>query len=817
MARYRSPEAAPLYAAAQAFVDRALAADDSLFTPGRAIWSLPVIEDLFQRFVEHPDESPDSFDVKFRRQLEGASTETVQLAAESLFVYFVIAWNIKGVTKRGLINEVLSWAPSPVAIPEDLDVALEHGIASVGIAFHTYRPFQLAYLLTFARGWKAAKAEIRRKALDDPWAFRQIAYDVQVPKGQPMRESLLHLVHPDTFEHITSRDLKQRIADFYKAHVVSSDGNVDRQLWEIRGRLAEDFGADFDFWDERVLEQWQPPETNRWGQFVHWARRFYDEEAFEPNEREYKYLIANKLQLVRDALREGAREEEWVGLLRKAFGAPNNLTFHISHSKFLAWVEAHPDAARLALLSIWDEHRGVADRIRGFSAHFPKSVLGGTGTRLNLAAFLNLATDLERNPPYRARSYFKAYELTGYSKPPADADEADSYQHALDFLDVLDREATERGLAMRDRLDGQSVVWCVTHWGGLSGWPAADRAALVRYLGGPIDPEPDDEEGENDPDPGQIEVPRSLDDLAASLLMDAGYLKRIDKLLRAKGQAIFYGPPGTGKTFVARKLADFIADGDPSAVTLVQFHPSYAYEDFVEGFRPAEVAGQPGFRITHGPLRRIAAAAGRRPEREHVLIIDEINRGNVAKIFGELYFLLEYRNEDIALQYSPDERFGLPPNLFILGTMNSADRSIALVDAALRRRFHFVPFFPDQPPVEGLLRKWLARHKPDMVWVAEVLDAANVRLEDRQLAVGPSHFMRGDLDADWVALIWEHSILPYLAEQFVGDEDRLKEFELDRLRGSTPPLTPPSDADEWANSSGLQALDSIDDEATPAS
>lgn len=812
MARSRNPAAAPFYAAAQAFVDRALAADGSLFTPGQAIWSAPFVEDLYQRFVEHPDASPDSFDVKFRRQLDGASTETVQLAAECLFVYFLIALNIKGDTKRRLIDEVLSWAPERVTMPDDLDDALECGIASVGIAFHTYRPFQLAYLLTFARFWKAADPELRRTALEDPWAFRQIAFDVQVHAGHPMRETMLHLVHPDTFEHITSRDLKQRIADFYKAHIESKDANVDRQLWEIRQRLAQDFGTDFDFWDEDVLAQWQPPETNRWGQFVHWARRFHDEADFDPNEREYKFAIAQKLQTARDALR--AEQADWTALLRKAFGAPNNLTFHITHSRFLDWVEAHPDAARLALLAVWDERRSVADRIRGFAAQLPKAVLSGTGTRLNLAVFLNLATDLERNPPYKANSYFKAYELTGYAKPPADADEAATYQHALDFLDTLDREASVRGLAMRDRLDGQSVVWCVTHWGGLDQWPAADRNALAHYLGKPIEEDPPgDEVKRADP----IGVPASLDDLASSLFLDPAYLRRIDTLLGAKGQVIFYGPPGTGKTYVARKLAEFYADGDPSAVTLVQFHPSYAYEDFVEGFRPAEVGGQPGFRIAHGPLRRIAAAAGRRPEHRHVLIIDEINRGNVAKVFGELYFLLEYRNEDITLQYSPDERFGLPPNLFIIGTMNSADRSIALVDAALRRRFHFVPFFPDQPPIEGLLRRWLARHKPDMLWVADVLDTANTRLEDRQLAIGPSHFMRGDLNMDWVALIWEHSILPYLAEQFVGDEDRLQEFQLDRLGRSTQTLAPPSEADEMAYSSALQSLDTADDGADPAS
>ncbi len=167
-------------------------------------------------------------------------------------------------------------------------------------------------------------------------------------------------------------------------------------------------------------------------------------------------------------------------------------------------------------------------------------------------------------------------------------------------------------------------------------------------------------------------------------------------------------------------------------------------------------------------------------------MIDELNRGNVAKIFGELYYLLEYRGQSITLQYS-GEPFRLPPNLWIVGTMNTADRSIAIVDLALRRRFYFVPFFPDEPPVEGLLRRWLERHHPWLMWVADAVDRANRRLEDRHTAIGPSYFLRPDLTAEWVDLIWEHAVLPYIAEQFPDDPAALQDFALARLR---PPIAP---------------------------
>ncbi len=119
--------------------------------------------------------------------------------------------------------------------------------------------------------------------------------------------------------------------------------------------------------------------------------------------------------------------------------------------------------------------------------------------------------------------------------------------------------------------------------------------------------------------------------------------------------------------------------------------------------------------------------------------------------------------------------------------MNTADRSIALVDLALRRRFHFVEFHPDKTPIQGLLRRWLGEHAPHMTWVAEVVDHANVKLDDRQAPIGPSYFMKRGLDSEMVDLIWEHNVLPYVEERLYGEHDRLDEFRLDKLRGEVKP------------------------------
>ncbi|WP_169796705.1 McrB family protein [Chondromyces crocatus] len=249
---------------------------------------------------------------------------------------------------------------------------------------------------------------------------------------------------------------------------------------------------------------------------------------------------------------------------------------------------------------------------------------------------------------------------------------------------------------------------------------------------------------------------------------------------------VFYGPPGTGKTFLARRLARYLAMRAEMS-GFVQLHPSYGYEDFFEGYRPAVATEGLALEKRAGPLRRIADHARMAPGELAVLVMDEANRGNLPRVFGELYFLLEYRDEAISLMYSADEKFSLPPNLLFIATMNTADRSVIALDQALRRRFEFVGMFPDRPPVAGMLRRYLAAHYPDgrLTWVADVVDRANERL-DRNVQIGPSYFMRADLDEAAVRRIWRTSVLPSIEDQFLGRERELEELDMERLRGRAP-------------------------------
>jgi predicted Mrr-cat superfamily restriction endonuclease len=545
-------------------------------------------------------------------------------------------------------------------------------------------------------------------------------------------------------------------------------------LYELTTNAAEIIAGhlDLDSLPEDIQHRLRPLIATRWDAFVYWAQRLYDNPESRSEERDYKFEIEQKLVAARDSLLDEERDD-WFDLLHKAFGGSNNLTFFISHSKFLDWCK-EPDttaSAAEALKVLFDSSIELEEAVSRFCDQFPDNVVQGVGTRANLASFIIMGRDAKACPPFKSTVFEAGCKWTAFpvSQKP---DERQVISDFLSFLDRFVQEAAQRGLQLEDRLDAQSALWCVLNYAPPDDWSETDQQALHDFR-----------EGKTVPPPPPV---TGLGAIADDLLLPVESLEEIEQLLEWKRQVIFYGPPGTGKTYVAQELAKYFA-GENGDVRLVQFHPSYTYEDFVEGYRPARLEnGQPGFEIVEGPLKRIAREAMANPDEQFVLLIDEINRGNIAKVFGELYFLLEYRDEVVQLQYSPNTNFTLPSNLWLIGTMNTADRSIALMDSALRRRFFFSPFFPSESPIEGLLRRWLRRHKPDMEWIADVVDSANEKLGDRHAAIGPSHFMDDKLDDEWTERIWKHSVLPYLAEQFFGEEDRLDEFTLDALKAGPP-------------------------------
>lgn len=272
----------------------------------------------------------------------------------------------------------------------------------------------------------------------------------------------------------------------------------------------------------------------------------------------------------------------------------------------------------------------------------------------------------------------------------------------------------------------------------------------------------------------EVETGPTREEVLADIFMESVTFDEITSLLESdKKQVILQGPPGTGKTYVGQKMAQYLAQSD-LRVEVIQFHPSYAYEDFIEGFRPS---ANEGFELQDGIFKEFCAKAKANPEKKFVLIIDEINRGDLAKVFGELMFLLEYRHKEAKLAYSK-KLFRIPENVYIIGTMNTADRSLAIMDYALRRRFYFV----NLPPNLERLKEWLVDNncQVDVEDLIKKIENANNEIaqlmHSQDYAIGHSFFMRKNLSEDGVKEIIKYNIKPLLSEYFVDRNDQAEKI-----------------------------------------
>jgi len=267
----------------------------------------------------------------------------------------------------------------------------------------------------------------------------------------------------------------------------------------------------------------------------------------------------------------------------------------------------------------------------------------------------------------------------------------------------------------------------------------------------------------------------SLNQISKAINIDISLLMRWTKSLERKGQAIIYGPPGTGKTYLAEHLARHLIGGSDGIYEILQFHPSYAYEDFIQGIRPqTNEDGQLSYPVISGRFLDFCETANE-CEGKCVLIIDEINRANLSRVFGELMYLLEYRNKDVPL--AGGGLFRIPSNIRIIGTMNTADRSIALVDHALRRRFAFLALYPDF----SILRKFFKEKSYKVEPLVNVLKNLNQQIGNKHYEIGITFFLHDDLSVH-LEDIWKMEIEPYLEEYFFDQSDQVDKFRWEKVK-----------------------------------
>ena len=270
------------------------------------------------------------------------------------------------------------------------------------------------------------------------------------------------------------------------------------------------------------------------------------------------------------------------------------------------------------------------------------------------------------------------------------------------------------------------------------------------------------------------------EDFLKEVYMGKSDYEILTSLLRNKKNVILQGAPGVGKTFAAKRLAySLMGIKDPNRVMMVQFHQNYSYEDFIMGFRPSAS----GFELKKGPFYNFCKKANEDKENDYFFIIDEINRGNLSKIFGELFMLIENDKRGVSLQllYS-DEKFDVPENVYIIGMMNTADRSLAILDYALRRRFAFYELSPAFSS-EGFRKYREEIDNPKFDRLIDSIENLNKVIENddslgRGFRIGHSYFCtKQDIDDMWLNSVITYEILPLLSEYWFDEPSKVKSWE----------------------------------------
>ncbi|MDV2979638.1 UNVERIFIED_CONTAM: AAA family ATPase [Actinomycetes bacterium ARC8] len=697
---------------------------------GRTLtWTSEAAAELLERLERGTPDPKAPMMTNLRRNLEGASREAKQLAVELLFLQSLpLAHEVKSLkVKRARVAEAASWLEPPLELPGELYQGMtDHGVIRDRTAEFNWTIWDhLKWLCRFVQHVDRQPPAVITGALQDPLNFHRLA--AGTPDDQPaIRRSIEFLSWPSYFEPVVADVERQEIRDAFASLVGGAMGDAEEDITadihRIRLHLDEQAGQRIDWYSRQLVSQWR--------------------KVGDPGHRAW-------------LLRTHGDNTE----LLTAWQDEEKVTLDVEHLRLL-----DPGVTAGLVQHAVDEdykHLGYVER---------------EDTKTAVFAFLTVM----KPGDLVLYQHAGAVRLGGVLGEPDCNDDNRRLRRKVRWFDEGHAAASLPRHVQR-QLATAGIVVDVTRV----------MPALQALLPAEAETEPDgDAEAAAVVHAGQEGFRPLTRAFADSLHMELEPLQEIAELLEENRQLVLYGPPGTGKTYLAKHLAAELADDTTDErVKLVQFHPSYAYEDFFEGYRPDKTdEGQVSFKLVAGPLRRLAEEAAKpgNENKPYFLIIDEMNRANLAKVFGELYFLLEYRDDRIYLQYSPNEPFTLPDNLYIIGTMNTADRSIAMMDAAIRRRFSFIELHPQTEPVKGSLWRFLQAQQLDTT-PALLLDALNSAIDewDRDLMIGPSYFMKpAAQNPAGLRRIWKYELMPLLEEHYHGQLTRAQlqeRFGLDQL------------------------------------
>ena len=746
----RNTEASEILEAAERWKNNCLLGGGSVLSDKR-LWTRDNFAALDRYYVNNLDEGEGDFFGRLKKQLEPAPPAAKQLAAELFWVMYlmVVESAVRAETKRFQIKKVWEWSGEP--LPEDLPALgdlLAAGVSSPGIAYSMHRWRELVFFVTAMCHWMVIERPRREELLADPWGFAEWLEAREHARGRQLRHVLLFLLFPDQFDRILTTSHKQQIVRKFSAtweetpELDYSDRvALDRAVLAVRERLeASDEGEEVDFYRRPALDIWQEPKEPG-------TRGTEPATSPLPPSAEAEKWFAEQFGEVRAwLLSPGEGGRIWPDCLQSNIAA-------------IGW----DDLGDLSEYNSKEEILNALSEERG-------------GSKPIHDALANWQFGHEMSPgdlviAKQGRSKILGWGIvTGdYAYDPDRAE----YQHTRP---VEWRWTGPWTLPQDRRVTNKTLTEFTDH----RDWIRWVFASIKGEEGGEVEVEPTD----------GPHGPYTLETALKDLFLTPDQFSHILNTLSRRKNLILQGPPGVGKTFIAKRIAwSLIGRKDPTAIQMVQFHQSYAYEDFIQGWRPTDTGG---FTLREGVFYKFCKRAAANPDSSYVFIVDEINRGNLSRIFGELLMLIEpdKRGEEhaIPLTYSEaGEQFSVPANVHFLGMMNTADRSLAMVDYALRRRFGFVTLDPAFG-TELFLSYLLASDVPEAV--VELIDERMVALNEEirndsknlgpGFQIGHSYFVpSGDeeyLDDQWYRSVIRTQIEPLLREYWFDQPGRVDDF-----------------------------------------
>ena len=802
----------PILEAAEHWRHNGLLTDGSVFID-KSLWKMEHLQAMETYFINQPDEGEGNFFEKLSAQLTPTVPEVKQLAAEILWAMFLCPSNVKEPKKREGIQTIWSWSENP--LPNDspwLEDSVLAGIGSAGTGYNTNRWRELVFLIRLLIAFKKNAPEERDNLLKDGWAFAKWLEQIPECDSRQFRHMILFLLFPDNFERIFGgTDRRKIVAAFSGKPKVQINAlsalEIDKELEVIRQRQEQTFGTtELDFYWPPLRNLWKDDRSATW--LLNWNPNIWPWETLaeeraathEGKTVTHKWRCANHQAMVGDMVYLVRTGVEPKGIIAtgnivtasyedvfqdepEASEGKTRWYVDVSFSRIQDPKSNDPYLTSEDLKSITIDNQvwfpqasgiEIKQRSAGILKKKWDEMLkteGKVPLKKELTGVAEATNLILYGPPGTGKTY-RLKELTELykSKKQKIGREAWLTQQLLDMrwfdavftvLFILGTKAKVKEIVNHEFIQFKARAMqrhqhiSNTIWATLQSH-TIEESQTVQYK-----------------------------NKSAPFVFD-------------KGKDGVWSLVGDWEEECAEQisLAETLQKGPQDESThkryeFVTFHQAYSYEDFVEGIRPVtdDETGNLTYMVVPGVFQRIALKAKTDPAQRYAIFIDEINRGNIAKIFGELITLIEadkravYSKEgakvsgmELTLPYS-GRKFGVPKNLDLYGTMNTADRSIALLDTALRRRFNFQELLPDAGLISGSGGDgYVDDGEGGSINLRALLTALNQRIHfllNRDMTIGHSYFMNVRDFAE-LKTVFLRQIIPLLQEYFYEDWHRIQ-------------------------------------------